>query len=92
MKEPITSQEIIQIGNEVVDSISHKINEYLTPIKSIEEDAKALYFAEFEPYSYKDFLPRKAVGEAKMLDLSLAEHVWRTCKEYKTIWSQRIRV
>jgi hypothetical protein len=45
---------------------------------------------EFEPYHYKEFIPRSAL-RAVLNDETLAEYVWRTCKEYKHIWRQRIK-
>jgi hypothetical protein len=43
----ITSQEITAVGNELVDLISTKIEEFRAPVKTNEEEAACLFLSEF---------------------------------------------
>lgn len=41
--------------------------------------------------NYLDFLPRKFITEAKNEGMDLAEYVWNSSKEYRTLWTQRVK-
>jgi hypothetical protein len=69
------------------------VKAHLAPLLALADGkVETLFLEEFEPFAYKDFIPRKAMTAVRNEGESLAEYVWRTCKEYKYIWGQRIKV
>jgi hypothetical protein len=93
LSEPITQQEVRRVGNDIIDDIAAQVKLFLNPevIEEADEKAEKLFLEEFEPYHYTDFIPRNAF-RAVLHDETLAQYVWRTCKEYKQIWRQRVKV
>lgn len=41
--------------------------------------------------NYLEFIPRRLLSESKNGGKDLPEHVWNSSKEYRTLWTQRVK-
>lgn len=53
LRDPITPQEVKREGNDLVDRYIERIEQYMSPVRAVEEMGKNLFVEEFEPYNYR---------------------------------------
>lgn len=47
---------------------------------------------EYHSLNYKDFIPSKYFAEAERNEIPPAEYVWQHLKDYRALWTQRVKV